>query len=78
VNCNYFILNVIGHQGFWFMGEIRMHLAAGGEPVTVNRRAMEPVNKVKILPVYPDCQQDVDTCKDCVLSIGLCSAFFCQ
>jgi hypothetical protein len=29
-----------------------MRLAAGGVPVAVKRRAVEPVNKVKILPVY--------------------------
>jgi hypothetical protein len=28
-----------------------MHLAAGGAPVAVERRAVEPVYKVKILPV---------------------------
>jgi hypothetical protein len=28
-----------------------MHLAAGGAPVAVKHRAMELVNKVKILPV---------------------------
>jgi hypothetical protein len=33
------------------MGKIRMGLAASGAPVAVNRRAVEPVNKVKILPV---------------------------
>jgi hypothetical protein len=60
------------------MGKIHMHLAVGGEPAIMKRRAMEPINKVKILPVYPDCQQDVDICKDCVLSIALCSTFVCQ
>jgi hypothetical protein len=34
------------------MGKIRMRLAAGGEPVAVERRAVEPGNKVKILPVF--------------------------
>jgi hypothetical protein len=29
----------------------RMRLAACGTPVAVKRRAVEPVNKVKILPV---------------------------
>jgi hypothetical protein len=28
-----------------------MRLAAGGAPVAVKRRTVEPVNKVKILPV---------------------------
>jgi hypothetical protein len=30
-----------------------MRLAAGGAPVAVKRRTVEPVNKVKILPVEP-------------------------
>jgi hypothetical protein len=51
VNCNCYILNVIGRQACWFVGKIRMRHAAGGCPVAVKRRAMEPVNKVKILPV---------------------------
>jgi hypothetical protein len=29
-----------------------MRLAAGGAPVALKRRAVEPVNKAKILPVY--------------------------
>jgi hypothetical protein len=29
-----------------------MCLTAGGAPVAVKRRVMEPVNKVKILPLY--------------------------
>jgi hypothetical protein len=29
-----------------------MRLAAGGAPAAVKRRAVEPVKKVKILPVY--------------------------
>jgi hypothetical protein len=32
--------------------KISMYLAASGAPVTVKRRAVEQVNKVKILPVY--------------------------
>jgi hypothetical protein len=31
-----------------------MRLAASGTPVAVNRRAVEPVNKVKIFPVFSD------------------------
>jgi hypothetical protein len=31
-----------------------MRLAAGGVPVAVKRRAVEPVNKIKILPVQDD------------------------
>jgi hypothetical protein len=31
--------------------EIPMRLAAGGAPVAVKRRAVKPVNNVKILPV---------------------------
>jgi hypothetical protein len=37
VNCNYFIPNVIDQQAYWFIGKIRMRLAAGGAPVAVNR-----------------------------------------
>jgi hypothetical protein len=51
VNCNYFIPNVIGRQACWFIGKICMRLAAGGKPVAVKRRAVEPVNKLKIFPV---------------------------
>jgi hypothetical protein len=29
-----------------------MHLAASGAPVAVKRRALEPVSKIKFLPVY--------------------------
>jgi hypothetical protein len=29
-----------------------MSLAAGGTPVAMKRRAVEPVNKAKILPVF--------------------------
>jgi hypothetical protein len=29
-----------------------MCLASGGAPVAVKRRAMEPVKKIKIIPVY--------------------------
>jgi hypothetical protein len=52
VNCIYFIQNVIGNQACWFIGKIRMRLAAHGEPAAVKRSAVEPLNKVKILPVY--------------------------
>jgi hypothetical protein len=31
--------------------KIRMHLAAGGAPIAVKHRAVEPVNKVKMHPV---------------------------
>jgi hypothetical protein len=34
---SYFIPNVIGQQAYLFIGKIRMRLAAGGAPVTVNR-----------------------------------------
>jgi hypothetical protein len=33
------------------IGKIRLNLAASSAPVAVKRRAVEPVNKVKILPV---------------------------
>jgi hypothetical protein len=33
-------------------GKICTHLAAGGAPVAVKRRAVEPVNKIKIHPVH--------------------------
>jgi hypothetical protein len=46
VNCNYFIPNVIGCRACWFTAKIGMRLAASGAPV-----AVEPVNKVKIIPV---------------------------
>jgi hypothetical protein len=32
---------------------ICMHLAESGAPAAMKRRSMEPVNKVKILPVLP-------------------------
>jgi hypothetical protein len=51
VNCSYFIPNVTGRQAYWFSGNIRMRLSAGGAPVAVKRRVVEPANKVKILPV---------------------------
>jgi hypothetical protein len=35
-----------------FIGKIRMRLSASGGRAAVKRRAVEPVNKVKILPVY--------------------------
>jgi hypothetical protein len=38
-------------QACWYNGKIRMRLAAGGAPVSVRRRAVEAVNKVKLLPV---------------------------
>jgi hypothetical protein len=40
VNCNYIIPNVIGQYEYWFIGKIRMFLAADGAPVAVKRRAM--------------------------------------
>jgi hypothetical protein len=46
-NVNYFIPSVIGHQACWFIGKIRIRLAAGGAPVAVKRRAVEPVNRCK-------------------------------
>jgi hypothetical protein len=33
------------------MGKIRMRFAAGDAPVAVKLRVVEPVNKVKILPL---------------------------
>jgi hypothetical protein len=50
-NCNDFIPNVIGYQACWFIGKIRMPLAASGAPVAAKRRTVEPVNKIKVLPV---------------------------
>jgi hypothetical protein len=55
VNCGYFIPNIIGREACWFICKIRMRLAAGGEPVVVKRKAVELVNKVKIVPVYFIC-----------------------
>jgi hypothetical protein len=46
VNCN-FIPNVIGQQAYWFIGNIRIRLAAGSSPVTVKRRAVNRSTKVK-------------------------------
>jgi hypothetical protein len=34
------------------IGKIRMRLTAIGAPVAVKHRTVEPVNKVRILPVY--------------------------
>jgi hypothetical protein len=45
-------LNVIGLQAYLFIGKIHMHLAASGTLAAMKRRALEPVNKVKILPVF--------------------------
>jgi hypothetical protein len=53
VNCNYFIPNVIGRQACWFIGKIRVRLAAGGAPVVVKRRSVESINKVKNPPCIP-------------------------
>jgi hypothetical protein len=36
-----------------------MRLAAGGVPVDVKRRAVEPVNNVKILPVFSNLKNHV-------------------
>jgi hypothetical protein len=36
----------------WFIGKIHMRLAASGALVAAKRRAVKPVNKVKIVPVY--------------------------
>jgi hypothetical protein len=46
VNCNYFILNVIGQQAYWFTSRIRVRLAAGVAPVAVKRSAVNPAIKV--------------------------------
>jgi hypothetical protein len=51
VNCNYFILNVIGQKTYRFVGKIRMRLAAGGAPIAVKRSALNPSTKVAI-PLY--------------------------
>jgi hypothetical protein len=37
VNCNYFITIATGQQAFWFIGNIRIFLAAGSALVTVNQ-----------------------------------------
>jgi hypothetical protein len=42
VNCNYFISKVIGQQAYWFIGKIRMRLAA----------CRVPINKCKNLSVH--------------------------
>lgn len=39
-------------QAFWFISKIRMRLSASNVPASMERRTVEPVNKVKILPVY--------------------------
>jgi hypothetical protein len=46
VNCNYFIRNVIGQQESWFIGKIRIRLAAGGAPVAVKRRVVNRSTKI--------------------------------
>jgi hypothetical protein len=48
VNINYFILNVIGQQAYWFTGKIRMRLAAGGAQFALKRRALKRPTKVRI------------------------------
>jgi hypothetical protein len=40
VNCNYFIPKVIGQQVYWFIGNVRVLLAAGGALVAVKRSAV--------------------------------------
>jgi hypothetical protein len=51
VNCNYFILNIINYETCWLNSKIHISLAASSIPVAVKRKDMEPVYKVKILPV---------------------------
>jgi hypothetical protein len=41
----------MGRQAFRFIDKIHMHIAESGASVAVKRRTVEPVNKVKILPV---------------------------
>jgi hypothetical protein len=41
------------NQNFFHRCKKCLHLAASSAPVTVKLRAVEPVNKVKILPVFP-------------------------
>jgi hypothetical protein len=52
MNCNYFIPNVISHQACWLIGKIHMCLAESGALTATKRRAVEWVNKAKILPVF--------------------------
>jgi hypothetical protein len=47
---NYTSFRTFGQQAYQFVDKIRMLLAAGGASVAAKRRAVEPANKVKILP----------------------------
>jgi hypothetical protein len=51
---NYFpsFQKLSAHHACWFICKIRMRLAASGAPVAVQRRAVEPVNKVKKISLY--------------------------
>jgi hypothetical protein len=49
VNCNYFILNVIGQKAYWAIGKTSMRLATGGAPVAVKGIF---VKRSTNLPVY--------------------------
>jgi hypothetical protein len=42
----------------WVIGKIRMRFAASGKTTAVKRRAVEPVNKVKVLLVHIDAFTD--------------------
>jgi hypothetical protein len=47
------IPNLINHQACGFiLGKIRMCLTDSSEPVAMKHRAMEPINKMKILFVH--------------------------
>jgi hypothetical protein len=54
LNCNYFTPKFMGRQACWFIGKIRLRLAAGGAMVAVKHRAVELVNKIKILLLCVD------------------------
>jgi hypothetical protein len=47
VNCNYFILNVIGQVAYWFIGKIRMCLAGDSAPVAVKCRTVNQSTKAR-------------------------------
>jgi hypothetical protein len=65
VNCNYFIPNVIGRQACSFVGKIRMGYAASGTPVAVKRKAVEPVNEVRIFYVLTNGEKLAAECYMC-------------
>jgi hypothetical protein len=77
VNCNYFIPNIIGHQACSFISKIRMRLTVSGTLVTMKQRALELVNKTKILPVV-SVMNHVGRCRDITSPLRINCMHFVQ